>query len=84
MSKWLEQQLTRELTPMKAPEELWSRVDEACDGQQRRGRSPAVLAAAAAMLLITAGSVWLWANPGRRVPPPVTAHGACYACHASL
>jgi len=83
MSEWLDRQLTAELAPVEAPDELWQRVQAGrltVVPPRRQGRSPLLLVAAAAGLLVTAGAVWLWGNPATPTPGRV-AQGSCYACH---
>jgi len=84
MPEWLERELTREMAPVEAPEDLWHRVN--ARGVTVRGthRPPALLLAAAAMLLLSVGAIWLWGNPVRTPVPRPAASGSCYACHMNL
>ena len=86
MPEWLERELARELKSVEAPDDLWQRVHAVRGAVTVRGRArpPALFLAAAAMLLLTAGALWLWGNPARNPVPQPTASGSCYACHMSL
>lgn len=60
-SQWLEMELTRQLAPVDAPDELWPRIAEP-QIQQRPARTFewgwALAAAAALVLTVTGGLVW--------------------------
>ena len=85
MPEWMERELARELSPVDAPDDLWLRIrDGRGKAPVRKSRPQAFLVAAAAMLLVTAGAIWLWGSPARNPVPQVSAQGSCYACHTSL
>jgi hypothetical protein len=82
MPEWLERELSAGLAPVRAPEALRDRV---LQPRQMPARRVSALLIAAAMLVLSAGTVWLSA----RQPAPETTrwntHGAsaCSACHLS-
>jgi len=85
MPEWLEQELAREIAPVEAPDELWCRIQMGRVAVvSPRRRSPALLVAAAAMVLVTAGAIWLWGSPVRTGTATPSAQGSCYMCHTSL
>ena len=88
MPEWLQRELSRQLRPVEAPEELWRRVRSGRSVPERRRpkRSPVLLLAAAAMVLTTVGAIWLFGGSpaGVRTASRVGAEASCYACHTSL
>jgi hypothetical protein len=89
MPDWLERELAHQLAPVEAPAELWGRVRGSRDGpaiRRRPGRSPALLLAAAAMVVATVGAIWLFGGSPAGAPAPnrVSAQVSCYTCHTSL
>jgi hypothetical protein len=90
MSDWLEQELWEHLTPVKAPDDLWRRVNTA---------QPASAAAlplrlrtlpiAAVVTLILAGALWFMARgEGREATyrqfPASSRAESCLLCHTTL
>jgi ferric-dicitrate binding protein FerR (iron transport regulator) len=88
MADWLELELAHQLAPVEAPDELWGRVREARNPapSPRPRRSPALWLAAAAMVVATAGAIWLFGASPSGAPSPnrVSAQASCYACHTTL
>lgn len=86
MSEWLELELADQLAPVEAPDELWGRVRRGRAPQPRPRRPPALWLAAAAMVVATAGAIWLFGASPAGAPSPnrVSAQVSCYACHTSL
>ena len=92
MPDWLELELADQLAPVEAPDELWGRVRGSAHGARgpatrpRPSRSPALWLAAAAMLVATAGAIWLFGASPAGAPSPnrVSAQASCYSCHNTL
>jgi hypothetical protein len=92
MPDWLELQLAHQLAPVEAPDELWGRVRGFGSGARgsapspRPRHSPVLWLAAAAMLVATAGAIWLFGASPAGAPSPnrVSAQVSCYACHTTL
>jgi hypothetical protein len=86
MSDWLDLELSNELAPVAAPDELWHRVRSA-----RRPQRPVhrvfALPVAAVVTLILAGALWFMARgqqaSGVRQLPSV-AHSECLLCHNTI
>jgi hypothetical protein len=85
MHEWLERELTEQLRPVEAPEELWERVQERFGGPRRQVRW---MALAAGLALMTAGTLWLSARvpSARGIPRPLASAdpGTCLLCHTHL
>ena len=82
---WLELELAHGLAPVEAPGELWKRVRWASDlaPRPRPRRSPALMLAAAAMVVATVGAIWVFGASPTGAPSPnrVSAQASCSACH---
>jgi hypothetical protein len=82
----LEIELAEHLRPVEAPEELWERIQETTAVAPRR--QIRWMALAAALGLMTMGTLWLRAGgPGNRPasrPPFNSAATDCAQCHTNL
>ncbi|HXK02915.1 MAG TPA: hypothetical protein VMS37_10960 [Verrucomicrobiae bacterium] len=77
MSEWIDLQLAHQLTAVKAPDELWERVQ----GRPRRQGVPRLALATAAAVLAVVALAYSSTRP-REIPkfasvPP----GSCLQCH---
>ena len=82
MSEWLNLELSQQLAPTDAPDELWSRI---CAAQPPvRGRPPIfALPVAAVVTLVLAGALYFIAR-GQPSPAPYRANNPvaeCMRCH---
>jgi hypothetical protein len=90
MRDWLELELTEHLAPVKAPDDLWRRVNLA--GPTSAAALPFRLRAlpiAAVVTLILAGALWFMARgEGRQIryrQLPVSARAeSCLLCHNTI
>jgi hypothetical protein len=84
MSEWLDLELSHQLAPTEAPDELWGRV---CAEQRRRPQTPHfAFPIAAVVTLILAGALYFIAR-GQPAPTPsrvATVHSDCLACHTTI
>jgi hypothetical protein len=90
MRDWMELELSEHLAPVKAPEDLWRRVNTAqpalAVALPLRQRA---LPIAAVVTLILAGAVWFMARgEGRQVPyrqlPASARAESCLLCHTTI
>jgi len=90
MSDWLEQELWEHLTPVKAPDDLWRRVNTAQPTSAvALSLSLRALPIAAVVTLILAGALWFMARgEGRQTtyqPFPASARAeSCLLCHTTM
>ena len=80
MPEWLERELAMNLAPVEAPEILGERVLRPRSAPRRRVSAFLI---AAAMVVLSAGTVWLSARAPERITPvrwKVNDHN-CAACH---
>jgi type VI protein secretion system component VasF len=93
VSDWLDLELSHQLAPAEAPDELWERVRPAARPESPRRRAWAAWPIAAiVMVLIATGTLFLAAKGER--PMPATRHLAveqprlhdpgCLTCHTNL
>jgi hypothetical protein len=87
MSDWLDLELSEQLAPVAAPEQLWDRVSTAHSPARRAPRLFALPVAAAATLIL-AGALWFMArgqqqsNAIRQFSSP--SHSECLLCHTTI
>jgi hypothetical protein len=82
MSDWLDLELSDQLAPVTAPDELWYRIRNARPPAHRTHRVFA-LPVAAVVTLILAGALWFVAR-GQQASPalrPSATHSECALCH---
>lgn len=83
MPEWLERELAAGLAPASAPEALRERV---LQPRRMPARRVSAFLIAAAMVVLSAGTVWLSGRPAQRATPRWNAQGnasTCLACHVS-
>ena len=82
MSDWLDLELSEQLAPAAAPDELWNRIHNARTPVRRTGRVFSLPVAAAATLIL-AGALWFMARGQQQTAGfrPSTAHTECALCH---
>ena len=93
MSDWLDLELSDQLAPVKAPDELWNRVRNGVRGsglgvREMPARRIVALPVAAVVTLILAGALWFMAR-GQQASPelrqlPSVAHSECLLCHNTI
>jgi hypothetical protein len=80
MSEWVDLQLSHQIASVKAPEELWARVQMGQPAPRRRTFPRLALATVAAVLAVIA--VAYSATKPREVPQTTSfTTGTCTACH---
>jgi len=82
MSEWLDLELSHELAPTEAPDELWGAV---CVARRRPTAPPFSFPIAAVVTLILAGALYFIARGQPAATPYRTAaHSECGLCHTTL
>jgi hypothetical protein len=87
MSDWLDLELSEQLAPVAAPDELWSRV-RAAHAPDRRAPRVFALPVAAVVTLVLAGALWFMARGQQQSAAirqfPSSAHSECLLCHTTI
>jgi hypothetical protein len=83
MPEWLDLELSHELAPTEAPDELWGRV---CAAQRRPQTPPFAFPLAAVVTLILAGALYFIARGEPAATPyrNAAAHSECGLCHTTM
>ena len=80
MSEWVDLQLSHQMAPVKAPDQLWVRVQGQRPARRRHVIPRLVLATAAAVVAVIA--VAYSATGPREIPRTASFNsGSCNACH---
>jgi hypothetical protein len=87
MSEWLDLELSEQLAPVTAPDQLWNRV---CAAQAPARPAPRFFAlpVAAVVTLILAGALWFMAR-GQQQSTSIRqfsspSHSECLLCHTTI